>query len=78
MKSSTNVIVLGKEKAENNPQLQHSNLIYFELLSMQVEAIYKTEKKLKLKLSSKKQNQYKKLSLLTDMFMATLKFVYMK
>ena len=35
MKSSTNVIVLGKQKMENNPQLYDSNLTHFELPSMQ-------------------------------------------
>ena len=44
MKSSTNVIVLGKQKMGNNPQLYGSNLTHFELPSMQAETTYKTKK----------------------------------
>ena len=40
----TNVIVLGKQKMENNPQLYDSNLTHFEVLSMQAETTYKTKK----------------------------------
>ena len=40
----TNVIVLGKQKMENNPQLYDSNLTHFEVPSMQAETTYKTKK----------------------------------